>query len=344
MIYEPILEEVKQLLTTIDGEFFRNKRVVITGSSGLIGTHLLAYFYLLNKKNYNVHVVSISRSKLENHLEYLIRDSQMCHLEIDLSDFSQYSRLPAADVVLHAAGYAQPTLFMSNPSATLEINVAATLALLKAMKKDGSFIFLSSSEVYCGILGGRCKEDQCGTSTPYHPRSSYIEGKRAGEAACAAYRSRGTRTISVRLGDVYGPGTRKNDKRALISFIEQALTKGVISLRDNGAAKRTYCYITDAVEYILKILTSGKENVYNLGGPTFISIRELAQSIGELMDVHVNFPSINNEIPGAPVVLNLDISKLKNEFGEIRNTPLKDGLRKTINWQAELYTVHDSND
>jgi UDP-glucuronate decarboxylase len=337
MRYGPIVEEVELCLTSVNHEFFRNKKIVLAGSSGLIGTYLLAYFFLLNKQNYNVQVLSISRSKLSPQLNELIRDGGMNHLAIDLADVGQYDGLPSADIIIHAAGHAQPSMFMSNPAATLTINVAATLQLLEALKNDGTFIFLSSSEVYCGNLDQRCREDQCGSSTPYHPRASYIEGKRAGEAACAAYYAKGVRSISIRLGDIYGPGTRKYDQRALNSFIEQAVTKGEIALRDQGAAKRTYCYISDAVESILKILTSGKEQVYNLGGPVFISIRELALLIGKLTQVPVKFPDVDNEIAGAPAALNLDMHRLNSEFGYKHYTSLENGLRKTINWQIEMY-------
>jgi nucleoside-diphosphate-sugar epimerase len=104
---------------------------------------------------------------------------------------------------------------MSNPIATMQINISATIALLQRLRPNGSFIFISSSEVYCGLTESNFHEEHIGTTTPYHPRSSYIEGKKSGEAACNAFRSQGVRAISARLGDVYGPGTRKHDKRAL---------------------------------------------------------------------------------------------------------------------------------
>ena len=339
---DAIIKEIETTVETVNHEFFRNKKIILTGSSGLVGTYLLAYFYWLNVQNFNVHVVSVSRTKLSPHLNTLIQEG-MSHLELDLSDFSQYDKLPSADIVIHGAGYAQPSLFMSNPVATLGLNVAATLALLKVMKSDGSFIFLSSSEVYCGSQGEQCREDQCGTSTPYHPRASYIEGKRAGEAACAAYQTKGTRAISIRLGDIYGPGTRKHDQRALNSFIEQALSKGEIALRDQGTAKRTYCYISDAVESILRVLTAGGEQVYNLGGPSFISIRELALLIGRLTEAPVKFPEIDKEIAGAPAALNLDMHRFNSEFGEKSYTSMEDGLSRTINWQRQLYAEVDSH-
>lgn len=338
MNFDSLLTEVESSLGTINHEFFRQKNLTLTGSSGLIGTYLLAYFYWLNQLGYDVKLTSISRSEPPEYLAKLIEQAGMTHLTLDLTDFDQYQYLPSADIVIHGAGYAQPTLFMANPAATLTINVAATLALLKAVDRNGTFIFLSSSEIYCGALAEICTEDTCGTTTPYHPRSSYIEGKRAGEAACAAYRTKGIRTISLRLGDIYGPGTRKHDQRALNSFIEQALVTGQINLRDQGTAMRTYSYVTDAVESILNILTQGQHPVYNVGGPTFTSIKELAHLIGKLTSTPVNLPIINNQIAGSPPVLNIDMTRLNFEFNKSNHLSLLDGLTRTIAWQQQMYS------
>lgn len=332
-----IVNELKPSIALIDGEYFRGKTVLLTGSSGLIGTYILAYFLMINREGYDVKMISISHSQLPDYVNELIEQGGMTHLNLDLTDFKQFENIPKADIIIHAAGYAQPGLFMANPVATLSINVAATLALLKSMNSDGTFIYLSSSEVYCGNIADQCNEDTCGLTTPYHPRASYIEGKRAGETVCAAYRSKGIRTISIRLGDIYGPGTRKHDQRALNSFIEQALVKREINLRDQGSAMRTYCYVPDAVESILNILTHGREQVYNVGGPIFTSIKELALLIGRLTKVVVKFPEIDNHIAGSPPVLNIDMTRLEKEFNKTDYIGLKEGLTRTIGWQTELY-------
>lgn len=337
MNFDSLLPEVESALGSVNHEFFRGKKVTLTGSSGLIGTYLLAYFFWLNRSGYNINVVSISRTAPPLYIAKLIEQGEITHLSLDLTDFKQYEHLPSSDVVIHAAGYAQPTLFMANPAATLTINVAATLALLQAMDSNGTFVYLSSSEIYCGTSAEICKEDECGATTPYHPRSSYIEGKRAGEAACAAYRTKGTRTIALRLGDIYGPGTRKHDQRALNSFIEQALLNHQINLRDQGTAMRTYCYVTDAVESILNILTQGQQQVYNVGGPTFTSIKQLAILIGALTNTSVKLPEINNQIAGSPPTLNIDMQRLNAEFKKNNYISLEDGLRRTIAWQRQMY-------
>ena len=228
---------------------------------------------------------------------------------------------------------------MKNPVATLAINVDATFALFKKLRKGGSFMFISSSEVYCGLEIVPFKEDQIGTSTPYHPRASYIEGKRCAEAICAAYRSDGVRAISIRLGDTYGPGTKIGDKRALNSFIERALKLKKIELMDQGDAIRTYCYISDAFEVMVRILAEGSQSVYNVGGVSVVSIANLAKEIGGLTQSEVIFPKENQYIQGAPRVLNLDLTRSEVEFNKVHYLGLTEGLKRTIAWQRQLYGV-----
>ena len=244
MLSEIIVHDVENTCGQIDHNLLTNKKVLITGASGLIGTYILAYMVFLIKAGVPLEVYAQTFSDPPSHMLELLSYGKIKILQIDLSNINEYKRLPDADVIIHSAGYAQPLLFMRNPVATMHINISATMALLQRLRPQGSFIFISSSAVYCGLKESIFREDYIGTTTPYHPRASYIEGKRSGEAACYAFRSQGVRAISARLGDVYGPGTRKHDKRALNSFIEKALLNQKIDLLDSGTAMRTYCYVT----------------------------------------------------------------------------------------------------
>lgn len=337
MLSEIIIHDVEKNCGQIDYDFLINKRVLITGSSGLIGTYILAYMVFLIKKGVPLDVYAQTFSEPPPHMLELISCEKIKVLQIDLSNINEYKRLPDADVIIHSAGYAQPILFMANPIATMQINISATMALLQRLRPHGSFIFVSSSEVYCGLTESIFHEEYIGTTTPYHPRASYIEGKRSGEAVCNAFRSQGVRAISARLGDVYGPGTRKHDKRALNSFIEKALFKQRIDLLDPGTAMRTYCYVADALELLIKILFCGKQAVYNVGGHLYTSIAELAKMIGEITNVPVVFPSNEIQVAGSPEILQLDLSRVETEFGKAEYVELEEGLKRTIAWQRELY-------
>jgi UDP-glucuronate decarboxylase len=193
--------------------------------------------------------------------------------------------------------------------------------------------------VYAAAAHPPFDESAIGASTPLHPRASYIEGKRAGEAACAAFRAAGAHATAIRLGDVYGPGTRPHDERALNSFIERALTEGRIRLRDGGAAARTYCYVTDAVELMWTILFEGKEIIYNVGGRSRTTIAELARMIGRIAGVDVEFPHTSSDVAGAPRDLALDLARVDQEFGKTAYVTLEAGLTTTIKWQRQLYSA-----
>jgi len=337
MLSEIISRDIEERCGHLDQEFLRNKKVLVTGSSGLIGTYILASLASLMRRGVLIEVYAQSVSELPIHILELMQNVSISHLQVDLADTSQYHLLPNADIIIHSAGYAQPMLFMSNPVATLQINVTATITLLQRLRPKGTFIFMSSAEVYCGLVDAKFREDRIGTSTPYHQRASYIEGKRSGEAVCSAFRSQGARAIAIRLGDVYGPGTRMHDKRALNSFIENGLLNKKIELLDSGSAMRTYCYVADALELILNILFSGKQIVYNVGGRSSTSIAELALLIGTLTDAEVVFPDKEAAVAGSPPVLRLDLDRVDVEFKKTEYLDLIEGLIRTIGWQRELY-------
>jgi nucleoside-diphosphate-sugar epimerase len=216
---EIILRDAEAIFKRARLDRLQGTNILVTGASGLIGTHILACLCHLSKCGISVQVYAHMLSQMPPHLTELVGEGRFKVLQDDLADFNSYLRLPEADVIIHAAGYAQPTRFMENPIAVLQINTSATISLLKRLRQNGSFLFLSSSEIYSGLKDVPAAETAIGTTTPFHPRASYIEGKRSGEAICYAFRLQGIRSVSARLGDVYGPGTRKHDTRVLNSFI-----------------------------------------------------------------------------------------------------------------------------
>ncbi len=237
-----------------------------------------------------------------------------------------------ADYIIHGAGYGQPHKFLADEMATIRANTTLTEKLFSKLKPGGSFLFISTSEVYSGA-DSPYKETSIGTTTPAHPRASYIESKRCGEAICQAFRRKGYKVKIARLALAYGPGTKKGDNRVLHSIIEQAL-KGDIKLLDRGEAKRTYCYITDATKMMLNILMFGSDCVYNVGGRSEITIALLAEMIGDL--THRDIILGDKSLEGAPNDVKVDISKYEKEFGPVNFTSLLDGIIKTIEWQKTL--------
>lgn len=198
-------------------------------------------------------------------------------------------------------------------------------------------MFLSSSEVYSGNTKQVVTEDDIGTTTPYHPRACYIEGKRCGEAICHAYRNAGVRAVSARLGATYGPGTRKHDKRVLNTLIEQALTTGKIEREYPGHDSRAYCYVSDAVKMLWQVLLNGSSPVYNVGGVELASVTTMAYAIGAITKAVVMQSKQGYELPGSAKNPSLSMKRFGDEFGSLNQIKFSEGLRRTIEWQKGLY-------
>lgn len=331
-----ITEDAGELRDRLDCGGLDRSRFLITGSSGLIGIYFLALLRSIIDRTSGMTVTLVVLSnptsmfrKLADHPRIEIRQG-------DVGDPMFCRSLPQADVIVHSAGYGQPGLFMANPAATLALNTAGTIELLGRLAPGGRFLFTSSAEVYTGLDRLLLRETDIGTTNTDHPRACYIEGKRAGEALCVAYRERGVAAKAARIALTYGPGTKPHDRRVLNMFIEKGLS-GRIDLMDSGAALRTLIYIADTVEALWNILMAGRHTVYNVGGEVEVSILDLAQEIGQQMGVPVRAPDADKGIAGAPQSVRLDMSRYRDEFGQQALRPLTDGLARTIAWQRALY-------
>jgi nucleoside-diphosphate-sugar epimerase len=205
------------------------------------------------------------------------------------------------------------------------------------LEKNGSFLYVSTSEVYSGNKILPHKEEYIGTTDPYHPRASYIEAKRAGETICNIYREMGINASSARLSLAYGPGTKAEDQRVINQFIQRAIITKKISLQDMGEALRTYCYITDAIEIMLNIIYKGNKSVYNVAGESRTSIADLAKVIGLILKVPVEFPSNILKKDDAPEDVSSSLELIKKDFGKDEFIPLEVGLKNTIEWQKQIY-------
>lgn len=333
-----IIEDTKNIIDKINFSSLNNKSILITGASGLIGSYLLACLYHLSiSKKFKFKVNILIHSDLPEFIKPLIKSMDCNIYQGDITSSNFCKTLPGADYIIHAAGYGQPGKFMENPIKTLQINTTATLDLFEHFNKNGSFLFLSSSEVYSGLLNPPFSESQIGNTNTNHPRASYIEGKRTGETICNAYRRLGVNAKSARVSLAYGPGTKQHDKRVLNNFIEKALNHGKIEMLDKGEAKRTYCYITDAVELLWNILLFGKDAIYNVGGQSRITIADLAKLIAKETGVSIVFPKKSSDLMGAPDDVYLDLTKVKQEFNKHQFLSLEEGIKTTINWQKNLY-------
>ncbi|HEY3277213.1 MAG TPA: NAD-dependent epimerase/dehydratase family protein [Syntrophorhabdaceae bacterium] len=332
-----IMEDGERICSRADLGKLDGSRILITGASGLVGVHLLASLaYLASSGKGRYELTAAMQSRPPAYLAEIIERAGGRIFRGDLTDAGVPEGLPKADYIIHSAGYAQPGRFLDNPVKTIQINTSALFALFQKLAPRGKLLFVSTSEVYSGSPNIPYREPDIGTTTPTHPRACYIESKRCGEAICGAYRQSGVDAASARLSLAYGPGTGKGDGRVLNAFIEKAL-KGTITLLDHGEAGRTYCYVSDAVELMWNILLKGREPVYNVGGISRTTVRELAVRIGEYLRVPVVFPDETRQLAGTPEDVRLDMAKAREEFGKEEYLSLDEGLARTIEWQKILY-------
>ena len=325
-------KDIDRIIENIDFSNLQDKKVLITGASGLVGFYLAQCVRRLqNELNISIYL-SYKNSIPEYLKEYY--DFPYTEIKEDITTIELKSNF--FDVIIHSSGYAQPMKFLNDSLTTIKINTNATINLLDALKPDGKFLFVSTSEVYNGNDSLNITEDQIGTTTPSHSRACYIESKRCGEAICHSYIASGYDVKIARLSLAYGPFTKLGDLRVLNSLIDKGLNNGVIELMDDGSAIRTYCYITDVIEMFWNILLHGKDVTYNVSGFSNSSIKELADNIGAKMNKQVIVPSLSNSLAGSPKIVNISSEKYISEFGKKEFISIDEGLENVIEWMKHI--------
>lgn len=321
----------------------RDKTVLIAGSNGLIGTYITLLLYFANKKqNLNIKVIGISKNE-PNELLSATKDNK--NFKFYKKNLAQdFEVNESVDYIIHAATYAQPAKFSENKLETIDLNTVVTERLLDICKKNNaSFLFLSSSEIYGQAEVIPTPETYNGNCSTISIRAPYSESKRLGETICSVFKEGGVDVKIARVSSAYGPGISIHDKRVLGNFLNKALTKKSIELLDDGEQERTWLYISDCVAMLLNILLYGKSFIYNVGGEELVSIKRLAEVICELTDSTYSLPEKTEDVfmTGAPDRVQLDITKVVDEFKLKDFVNLKEGLRRTIEWNKEFIKNHN---
>jgi UDP-glucuronate decarboxylase len=326
-----ILEEDSQYLVNkltlpnLDGS-----RILLTGSSGLIGMSILNFLNTLLVSNRFAFVVdALSMNPRNDQLKF----HQNIHFKTgDLSLGVKSFNLQKYNYIIHAATYGQPGKFTAQPMETLSLNGPLVIELAKHLDTKGTFLFLSTSEIYVGSDSNPNIETDLGKVPIQSRRAAYVYGKMFGEVALLQLSERYQIRIA-RIALSYGPGTKFGDSRVLNQLIFRGMTEGKIELADAGNALRTYCYVRDTIEMLFNVIFWGRSEIYNVGGVSTVSIRELGEEVSRIMDLPFSYPKARENYLDAPEQVKLDISKYKNEFGEIPFIELSEGLRRTIDWQ-----------
>jgi dTDP-glucose 4,6-dehydratase len=254
-----------------------NKQVsIVTGGAGFLGSHLCER--LLKENHYVICIDNLLTGSLNN-INHLFLNNDFTFIKADVTNFIH---VPGdVDNVLHFASPASPIDYLKYPIQTLKVGALGThKALGLAKDKKARFLLASTSEVYGDPLIHPQKEDYWGNVNPVGPRGVYDEAKRFAEALTMAYhRTHSVDTKIARIFNTYGPRMRRDDGRALPVFINQALKGEPITIFGDGSQTRSFCYVSDLVDGIIKLLFSDINDPINLGNTDEITINQLAEEI-----------------------------------------------------------------
>src|SRR6187399_2019737 len=252
------------------------KRVLITGAAGFLGSHLCDRFL---KEGYEViGMDNLITGRLKN-IEHLFKRSDF---EFYHHDVSKYVHVPGKlKYIMHFASPASPIDYLKIPIQTLKVSSLGTHNVLGlARVKNARVLVASTSEVYGDPAVHPQTEDYWGNVNPVGPRGCYDEAKRFSEAMTMAYhRYHGVDTKIVRIFNTYGPRMRLHDGRAVPAFMSQALRGEDVTIFGSGKQTRSFCYVTDLVDGILRLADSKENDPVNIGNPHEMTIEEIARTI-----------------------------------------------------------------
>lgn len=302
-------------------------RVVITGAAGFIGSHLAET--LLDRGDTVVGIDNLSTGASANLAGLAGRDFRFIR-----HDVSNYVSVDGpVDAVLHWASPASPIDYLERPIPTLKVGALGThnaLGLAKA--KRAKFVLASTSEVYGDPLEHPQREDYWGNVNPIGPRGVYDEAKRFAEAMTTAYhRCHGVDTKIARIFNTYGPRMRARDGRAVPNFIAQALRGEDLTVYGDGTQTRSFCYVSDLVDGVLRLLRSDTNEPVNIGNPDEMTVAGIAERIIRLTGS--NSRIVHEPLPvDDPKVRQPDIARARALLDWEPRVSLTEGLTETIAW------------
>ena len=302
-------------------------RIVITGAAGFIGSHLSEA--LLDRGHSVVGIDNLLTGDTANVAHLAGRDFVLIK-----HDVTNYINVDGpVDAVLHWASPASPIDYLELPIPTLKVGALGThKALGLAKAKNARFVIASTSEVYGDPLEHPQKESYWGNVNPIGPRGVYDEAKRFAEAMTTAYhRYHGVDAKIVRIFNTYGPRMRLRDGRAVPAFMSQALTGDDVTIFGTGQQTRSFCYVTELVDGIIRLMNSNVNDPVNIGNPQEMTIEQIARLIIKLTGSKSNL--VYRPLPeDDPKVRQPDITRARTLLGWEPKVTLEAGLTRTLEY------------
>lgn len=322
--------------------------LLISGGAGFIGAYFLDVIEYANKnilkRPCKVYCIDNYITGPPDRIQHLLKSSNIKILNNDIC--APIAIKGDVNFIIHAAGIASPTHYRLHPIETIDAAVDGLRNLLDFVQKGNirSFLFFSSSEVY-----GNPKPDNIPTPETYNgnvsftgPRACYDESKRFGETLCATYRRLFNMPIKiVRPGNIYGPGMRLDDRRAIPDFINNALRGEDIVILSDGKPTRCFCYITDAMIGFFKILFSEENSEFNISNDEQeITMYDLAKEVihvakNEKLEVKFQRSSDPEYLTDNPNRRHLDLTKARTILGYSPKVSLRQGLARILAWSKD---------
>jgi dTDP-glucose 4,6-dehydratase len=303
------------------------QRVVVTGAAGFIGSHLCET--VLDRGHAVVAIDNLITGDMGNVAHLRDRDFQFIR-----HDVTQYIDVEGpVDAVLHFASPASPIDYLELPIQTLKVGSLGTHNALGLAKAKGArFLLASTSEIYGDPLEHPQRETYWGNVNPIGPRGVYDEAKRFAEAITLAYhRTHKVDTKIVRIFNTYGPRMRLRDGRAVPAFMSQALRNEDVTIFGDGSQTRSFCYVSDLVDGLLRLLASSTNEPVNIGNPHEMTIQEIATTIIRLVGSSSRL--VYQPLPvDDPKQRRPDISRARTILKWEPKVPLEEGLLKTVEY------------
>jgi dTDP-glucose 4,6-dehydratase len=310
-------------------------RIVITGAAGFIGSHLSEA--LLDRGHSVIGIDNLLTGSTANIAHLANRD--FVFIKHDVTNYINIEG--PVDAVMHWASPASPIDYLELPIPTLKVGALGThKALGLAKAKNARFVIASTSEVYGDPLEHPQKETYWGNVNPIGPRGVYDEAKRFAEAMTTAYhRYHGLDAKIVRIFNTYGPRMRLRDGRAVPAFMSQALTGEDVTIFGSGQQTRSFCYVSDLVDGVIRLLESNVNEPVNIGNPHEMTIEDIARTIIRLIGSKSKI--VYRPLPeDDPKVRQPDITRARTLLGWEPKIGLEEGLTKTLEYFRQKIATH----